>query len=70
MAHIRIFQDGVQSGTTASNASSHTSTGSPLYIGKSDVYDTAIGGQLDEVRIANDEAVYTSNFIPPTAPFP
>jgi hypothetical protein len=66
---IRMFVNGTQIGGNVSNSTSHT-TSNELIIGddtaKAGTY--AIGGQLDEIRIVNGYAVWTSNFTP-TGPY-
>lgn len=70
---IRLFLDGVMVGSyTGSNASgtltpSGSLTGVNYYPGGG---STGINGYLDEIRITNGVARYTTNFTPPVAAFP
>jgi hypothetical protein len=62
-----VFVDGVQSITSTSSANL---TASNLAVGG--YYDTSylLNGYIDDLRITKGVARYTSNFTPPTAPFP
>lgn len=65
---VRLFRDGVQQGSTATDTTTvwPTASNTKVYIGR-DAY-TDIDGYVDEVRIS-DTARYTSNFTPSTTPF-
>jgi len=71
-ANLRIFVDGVQIGVTY-NASTDTiidvtemvSIGRNAHSGGSEYFD----GYMDEIRVSNGKAWYTTNFTPPSAPF-
>ena len=66
----RMFLDGQQVGSTYSDANDYGTT-RPLIIGA--IYTknaTYLNGYIDELRITKGVARYTSNFTPPTAPFP
>lgn len=67
----RAFIDGVQGGTTYVDATAYT-TGPSVFIGNDTYTPTGFGfnGYIDELRITKGVARYTSNFTPPTAPFP
>jgi hypothetical protein len=63
---VTIYKNGVSLGT-ATNSSSFTST-STMFIGQQ---NTGVGywaGSLSNVRVVKGTAVYTSTFLPPTAP--
>jgi hypothetical protein len=67
-----LYVDGVAGG---SQACAFTYGGTSPYVGIGGVWNGTIctnglvGGYLDELRILNGYAAYTSNFTPPTAPF-
>lgn len=67
----RLFYDGVQLTTSGSLPSNPTQGTHAAYVGAN--YNggaTSTAGQIDDVRITKGVARYTSNFTPPTAPFP
>lgn len=67
---VRMFVDGTELSTTGAtnfNGFSFTSTG--LKIGLLP-YNTGLAGYLDELRITNNVARYSSNFSVPSAAFP
>lgn len=66
---LRIFVDGVQSGSTATDSTNYNSTNS-LTIGELRSFGQNINGWLDDIRITKGVARYTSTFTPPTAAFP
>ena len=63
---IRLFIDGVQGGSTFTGATSFGSN--TLSIGA--LLAIRFYGYIDALRITKGMARYTSNFTPPTAPFP
>lgn len=65
---IRLFIDGVQAGSTWTSSTSFTD--GVCVIGAMSDGTSGANGWLDEIRIANGFAYYTSNFTPPSAPFP
>lgn len=66
--NTRLFIDGTQSGSTYSDSNNYVSD--LVRVGGNVVENAFIDGFLDEVRITKGVARYTSNFTPPTAPFP
>ena len=68
--NLRIFVNGTQIGTTATQ-SSITTTTEPVVIGAGQISTTplVVNGYFDDVRITRF-ARYTANFTPPTAAFP
>ena len=68
----RIFIDGTQQGATFSTANSVNSGKSLLISALEDVGVPALffNGYIADLRITKGIARYTSNFTPPTAPFP
>ena len=58
------FENGVQQGSTATNAGNANST-VDLYIGRNVSLGTYFTGWFDEIRIVKGSAVWTSNFTPP-----
>lgn len=67
----RLFIDGTQSGGNYTDG--NTYVGSKFRYGNTsaaDNFDNIINGWLDECRITKGVARYTSNFTPPSAPFP
>lgn len=65
----RLFVDGQQVGSTYSDALDYGSA-RPLYIGATYEGNAPLNGYIDDLRITKGVARYTSNFIPPIAPFP
>lgn len=70
----RLFIDGTQSGSTYSDTNNYGAT-APLGIGTywnsgAPVTTNTLNGYIDDLRITKGIARYTSNFTPPTAPFP
>jgi len=59
----RIFRDGTQCGTTATDSNDVPNISAPLYIGYPG-YE--LNGYMDEIRISKGIARWTSNFTPPT----
>ena len=63
---IRIFVDGIQQGNTYTGAVNFGERA--LAVGA--VTSLRLNGYIDDLRITKGVARYTSNFTPPTAPFP
>ena len=63
----RIFINGTQVGTTVSDSTNYTSTA--IYIGATKLGTSNFAGYIDELRITNGYARYTSNFTPSTTAF-
>jgi len=70
---IRLFVDGTQIGSTASNSDNITqATPQPVWIGRlnhTGGWFFTLAGQLDDLRITKASR-YTANFTPPTAALP
>lgn len=64
---IRLFQNGIQTGSSA-NTVNFTCSGTGVYIGQSSL-GTGMNGYLDDLRITKGYARYTANFTPPSAAF-
>jgi len=66
-----MFQDGVQCGTTYTSSYSMPDVSANLNIGSYLGYaGTFVNGWFDEFRISKGVARWTSNFTPPTSPYP
>jgi hypothetical protein len=66
----RIFRNGVQVGTTYTNATAITSTTDPMTIGQfGNAGAGGVNGYLSNVRIVKGTALYTTTFTPPTQLF-
>lgn len=65
---VRAFANGSQVGTTASNTQNFTRN--TLAVGANVGGTETLNGYIDDLRITKGVARYTSNFTPPTAPFP
>ena len=62
---IRFFQAGTQIGSdTAANTTTLNNPG--LYVGRDHTAVESMDGWLQEIRITNNKALWTSNFTPPT----
>jgi hypothetical protein len=68
--NLRSFIDGQQVGTTATFTNPITPSDTVLRVGGDVFGNIPFNGYIDELRITKGVARYTSNFIPPTAPFP
>ena len=64
----RLFVNGVQVGTTASNTTNFNANA--IYIGKSASGGTDFNGYMDDIRITAGVARYVTNFTPPVARMP
>ena len=67
---VRMFIDGIQQAQTVSISGTIPAAQFNIGAYSSGYYDSGIAGYLDELRITKGVARYTSNFTPPTAPFP
>jgi hypothetical protein len=68
---MKLFVDGIQSGSTATT-STNFSAGSTygFIVGRYQTGNGHLNGYIDDLRITKGVARYTANFTPPTAPFP
>ncbi len=64
---LRVFVDGTQVGSTATNSTSYNSAGSVI-IGGSTTSDRLMNGYISNMRLVKGTALYTSNFTRPSAP--
>jgi hypothetical protein len=64
----KLFFNGVQTGSTATDTADYTVAAS-VFIG-SDAGGADFNGYIDDFRITKGVARYTANFTPPAAPFP
>tara|TARA_B100002019_G_scaffold63744_1_gene54688 strand:- start:7 stop:4023 length:4017 start_codon:yes stop_codon:yes gene_type:complete len=60
----RLYQDGVLVVTTSHTVLPNVNNSSTLFIGSSYGYSNTINGQIQDVRVYDNVAKYTSNFIP------
>jgi hypothetical protein len=67
----KLFFNGVQTGSTATDTADYTVAAS-VFIGSDTGAPGALefNGYIDDLRITKGVARYTANFTPPTAPFP
>jgi len=69
-SNFRFFLDGVQQGTTTSDASAFVvRTGTTLQVGANSVISHYFNGHIDEFRISKGVARWTANFTPPTTEY-
>jgi len=70
--NVYFWVNGVQQGATQSISGTLYNGTAPLEIGANILgsSNTVLNGYLDELRITKGVARYTSNFTPPSAPFP
>jgi len=72
-ANCRLYFNGSQVGSTASRPTFYSSSTRAFYVGRLNFSGTEawdFSGFIDDIRITKGVARYTSNFTPPTAPFP
>ena len=67
---FQIFQDGIGSGTQTSASNLISTTPEKLWVGCYQDLSNPFAGKVTQVRITKGVARYTSNFTPPTSPFP
>jgi hypothetical protein len=69
---LRLFVDGIQIGSTATNSTNIAGSTSLLYVGGLNAGGVIqnFNGHLDELRVTKGVARYTADFTPPTAPHP
>lgn len=67
--NFKLWANGVLDATSSTITASVTSNTAPL-LGQRATGGEFFAGYMDEVRITQGVARYTSNFTPPTAPFP
>jgi hypothetical protein len=64
----RIFVDGIQSGSTTTNTGAINSPTIPMTVGAQNTSGgVSLNGYIDDLRITNGVARYTTNFTPPTS---
>jgi hypothetical protein len=71
----KLFLDGVQIGSTFTDSISYVNTSGRPWIGAfsdstTPTTQASLNGYIDDLRITKGVARYTSNFTPPTLPFP
>jgi len=66
--NLRVFVNGVQIGSTATNSISYGTNGGTAVIGGSTNADRLLAGYMSNMRLVKGTALYTSNFIPSTTP--
>jgi hypothetical protein len=65
---LRVFVNGTQVGSTATNSISYVTNGSTAVIGGSTTVDRLLTGYISNLRLVKGTAVYTADFTPPTSP--
>jgi hypothetical protein len=65
---IKLYVNGVQTGTTLTNSSTLGHATSAAGIGASNSGSNNFTGYISNVRVVNGTALYTANFTPPVAP--
>ena len=63
-----LYVNGVADATTSTSAAALEVLGKPLRIGVDADATAPMNGYISDVRIVRGQALYTSNFVPPTAP--
>jgi len=66
--NLRVFVNGAQVGSTATNSISYSTNGGTAVIGGSTTTDRLITGHISNMRLLKGTALYTANFTPPTSP--
>jgi hypothetical protein len=64
----KVYRNGVQVGSTATQTAQTPSTNTTLLIGAREGPTNYVGGYISNLRIVKGTAVYTAAFTPPTAP--
>jgi len=74
---LKVYVNGVATGAAVTMTAAHQTNSAPLCIGNFSADYAAGGGAtagahgyLDDLRITKGEALYTTDFTPPSAPFP
>lgn len=69
-SNIRLFEGGIQVGANISIGASVLDAATfPFTVANNPVFNQPLVGNLDETRLIIGQALYTSNFTPPTQPF-
>lgn len=68
-SNFYIFLDGVQQGTTESDADTTTDNAGTFYLGANRVGGQVHNGWIDEFRLSKGIARHTANFTPPTSEY-
>ena len=66
----RLFLDGTQTGSTYTAANNYNGSSSVVAIGANTDGTNSLNGWMDEIRLVKGTALWTSNFTPPSAPYP
>ena len=65
---VRAFINGTQLGSAQTDSSSYTNGSQTFLIGGAGSSSSQVNGYIEDLRVNNTTALYTTNFIPPTAP--
>jgi len=68
--NVKIYLNGVLTATSSTAITTAYTQTNAMYVGANRTGGGALNGYIDDLRITKGQALYTSNFTPPTQAFP